>query len=173
MMQIPNQESGGSAEQRGNATDSMPDRKRENPSAVMVLKVRGYHVDVFGHVNHARYLEFLEEARWSFFEEWPALTAALHARGIVHAVVNLNIDYRHQATVGDLLRIETAPIRVGRSSLAVEQTIKQAGSGKVVVHAKVTNVFLDSVTGKAISVRDELVAHWPGLGNSQPGAHEA
>lgn len=172
-MQMPNQESGGTAEQRGNATGSMPDRKRENPSSVMVLKVRGYHVDAFGHVNHARYLEFLEEARWAFFEEWPALTAAFHARGIIHAVVNINIDYKSQAKVGDLLRIETEPTRVGSSSLLAAQTIKQAGSGTVVVDAKVTNVFLDSANGKATPVRDDFVAHWPGLGNLPPDGLEA
>ena len=37
--------------------------------------------------------------------------------------------YKSQATVGDLLRIETEPIRVGSSSLVVAQTIRQAGSG--------------------------------------------
>lgn len=28
------------------------------------IKVRGYHLDVYQHVNNARYPEFLEEARW-------------------------------------------------------------------------------------------------------------
>ena len=32
------------------------------------IKVRGYHLDLYGHVNNARYLEFLEEARWAYFE---------------------------------------------------------------------------------------------------------
>ena len=27
------------------------------------IKVRGFHLDVYQHVNNARYLEFLEEAR--------------------------------------------------------------------------------------------------------------
>ena len=29
------------------------------------LTVRGYHLDGYGHVNNARYLEFYEEGRWS------------------------------------------------------------------------------------------------------------
>ena len=29
------------------------------------IKVRGFHLDVYQHVNNARYLEFLEEARWT------------------------------------------------------------------------------------------------------------
>ena len=31
------------------------------------VRVRGFHVDVYQHVNNARYLEFLEDARWHFF----------------------------------------------------------------------------------------------------------
>ncbi|SQA97049.1 Long-chain acyl-CoA thioesterase FadM [Cedecea neteri] len=33
------------------------------------IKVRGYHMDVYQHVNNARYLEFLEEARWEGLEK--------------------------------------------------------------------------------------------------------
>jgi acyl-CoA thioesterase FadM len=32
------------------------------------LTVRGYHLDGYNHVNNARYLEFLEEARWQYFD---------------------------------------------------------------------------------------------------------
>ena len=32
----------------------------------MNVRVRNYHLDGYGHVNNARYLEFLEEARWAF-----------------------------------------------------------------------------------------------------------
>ncbi len=35
------------------------------------IKVRGYHLDVYQHVNNARYLEFLEEARWDGLEKQP------------------------------------------------------------------------------------------------------
>lgn len=34
------------------------------------IKVRGYHLDLFQHVNNARYLEFMEEGRWAFFDEF-------------------------------------------------------------------------------------------------------
>ena len=108
-MPMTTQDSGSPAEQQRYMAGATPDIRSPSVRSVILLKVRGYHVDVFGHVNHARYLEFLEEARWAFFEEWPALTAALHAWGIVHAVVNINIDYKSQATVGHLLRIETVP----------------------------------------------------------------
>ena len=31
--------------------------------------VAGNHLDVFGHVNNANYLELYEEARWDFIEK--------------------------------------------------------------------------------------------------------
>ena len=39
------------------------------------IKIRGYHLDLFGHVNNARYLEFLEEARWAMFDDQTDLQA--------------------------------------------------------------------------------------------------
>ena len=53
------------------------------------IKVRGYHIDLYGHVNNARYLEFLEEARWAMLddtvdrEKW-------HTAGYGLSVVNIN-----------------------------------------------------------------------------------
>ncbi len=37
------------------------------------IKIRGYHLDLYGHVNHARYLEFLEDARWGMMESGGSL----------------------------------------------------------------------------------------------------
>lgn len=46
------------------------------------IRVRGYHEDRFGHVNHARYLEFLEDARWAHLEERGIDAAFLRSRGL-------------------------------------------------------------------------------------------
>ncbi|MBM4131076.1 acyl-CoA thioesterase [bacterium] len=45
----------------------------------MTVRVRGYHCDFYGHLNNARYLELLEEARWQWAEsvmDLPAWQAA-------------------------------------------------------------------------------------------------
>lgn len=36
------------------------------------IKVRGYHLDVYQHVNNARYTGSLREARWDGTENSPA-----------------------------------------------------------------------------------------------------
>jgi thioesterase-3 len=33
------------------------------------IRIRGYHTDLYQHVNNARYLEFLEEGRWQLLED--------------------------------------------------------------------------------------------------------
>ena len=70
------------------------------------IKVRGFHTDMFGHVNNARYLEFFEEARWEFLEqfidykEWTKL-------GLAFIVANININYRQPSVLNDVLKIES------------------------------------------------------------------
>lgn len=120
------------------------------------IRVRGYHVDVFGHVNHARYVEFLEEARWAFFDRHRPVVDRLHARGISHAVVRLVVNYRRAACVGDDLRVVTSIKEVRRSSVSVEQAIVRLGDNQPIADAEITNVFLDRKTGKPVSIHDDI-----------------
>ncbi len=68
------------------------------------IKVRGYHLDVYQHVNNARYLEFLEEARWDGLENSDSFQW-MTARNIAFVVVNININYRRPAVLSDLLTV--------------------------------------------------------------------
>ncbi len=122
------------------------------------IVVRGYHLDGFGHVNHARYVEFLEEARWSFFDEHQATVERLHTRGITHAVVRLELNYRSPANLGDRLRVTTAIEKVGRSSVIMSQQVFRIGDDQLVADARVTSAFLAKKTSEPVSVRDELLA---------------
>ena len=55
-----------------------------------IIKIRGYHLDAYGHVNNARWVELLEEARWQWLDEDIDL-ASWDAKGQGIAVVNLMI----------------------------------------------------------------------------------
>lgn len=120
------------------------------------IRVRGYHVDVFGHVNHARYVEFLEEARWAFFDQHRPVVDRLHARGVSHAVVRLVVNYRQVACVGDDLRVMTSIKEVGRSSVVVAQAVVRLGDNRPIADAEITNVFLDRETGRPVSIHDDI-----------------
>ncbi|EGY53748.1 acyl-CoA thioesterase [Neisseria shayeganii] len=119
------------------------------------VKVRGYHLDVFQHVNNARYLEFLEEARWSYFED-RGLTPLFFENGYAMAVVNINIHYRRAALLNDVLDIETAFAAVNQRNAVIRQTVRKSSSQNVVAEAEVVFVAVDTETNKAIEFPPQL-----------------
>jgi len=119
------------------------------------IKVRGYHIDVFSHVNNARYLEFMENARWEIFEEYVDLKR-LQAKGIIFVAVNININYRKPASMGDVLELYISLARTGNKSAVFYQEVRLKGTDTVVVDAEVTFVFTDLNTGKAVMIDDEI-----------------
>ncbi len=127
------------------------------------IKVRGYHEDRFGHVNNARYLEFLEDARWEHLDERGLDTAFFKAHGIFPVVVRLSISYRRPASAGDVLHVTTEAASTGRLRVVIAQEARFASSEKVCVEAEVTAVFLDEKTGRPALLSDEILRAWPEL----------
>lgn len=119
------------------------------------LRVRGYHLDGYGHVNNARYLEFMEEGRWDYFDQHPAMIKELHQAGRAFVVVNLNIDYLAAARHGDDLEIMTGIVDVGeRSGLCHHRIVRKDGT--VIAQADLTFVLLDMQANKAAAIEGEV-----------------
>jgi len=125
------------------------------------IKVRNYHLDQFSHVNNARYLEFLEEGRWTYSEE-NGLIALYKKQGIGHVAVNININFRKSAVSGDILIIETDVNKKSKRSVTMHQTVFKKGCNTLIADAAVTNVFLDTKTGKTITT-EKLSRFWTDL----------
>lgn len=126
-------------------------------SHAIEIKVRGYHLDLFRHVNNARYLEFLEEARWSFLERRGSLEF-LEEGGYAFAVVNININYRRAAYMGEVLRIETLVKSIGARSCVMHQLVTLKDTDIVVADADVAFVLVDTRTERAALLEGELRA---------------
>ena len=89
------------------------------------IKVRGFHLDVYQHVNNARYLEFLEEARWDGLEnnenfQW------MTANNIAFVVVNININYRHTAYLRDRLTVTSNVQQINVKSGVLSKVVTQS-----------------------------------------------
>lgn len=143
--------------------------------AETLIKVRNYHVDSFSHVNNARYLEFFEESSWDFLEKYPYirdLFAALLKKNIIHVAVNINCNYRSSAAVGDILRIETELARSTGKSYVLSKKIYNNRTNKLVVDAEITCVFINSASGVAVPINEEMTAKWPELANRKVQSQE-
>ena len=118
------------------------------------IKIRGYHTDLYQHVNNARYLEFLEEARWQLLEDYMELETFMRG-GFLFFVVNINISYRSPARVGDIVLIRSGLKKIGNKSAVIRQRILNKATGDICVDADVTFVIADT-TGRPLKLEADL-----------------
>ncbi len=118
------------------------------------IKIRGYHTDLYRHVNNARYLEFLEEARWQIVEEYMDINDFIQ-NDLSFYVVNINISYRSPAMVNDIILIKTGLHKIGHRSAVFKQEIINTTTGKTSVQADITFVVADK-SGKAIPLAGKV-----------------
>jgi len=119
------------------------------------IVVRSFHLDLYRHVNNARYLEFLEEARWNYYhkvytDEWIA------RENIAFIIHNINITYRSPAVVGDTIVIHTSLKELGNVKLTVYQKLVQKSNGKVIAEADVCFVAVDMNKNAPIRLKGKV-----------------
>ncbi|MFH2093902.1 MAG: thioesterase family protein [Pseudomonadota bacterium] len=119
------------------------------------IVVRGYHTDLYQHVNNARYLEFLEEGRWQALETYMDLDTFMK-KGYLFFVVNINISYRSQAKVNDTIVIKTGLGKIGNKSAVIRQQITNKNTQAVCVDADITFVIAD-IKGKSLKIDGEIL----------------
>jgi len=106
------------------------------------VKVRNHHIDAYGHVNNARYLNYLEDARSDFFEELGVGLHLLAERGIHVVLTDVTASFRYPAKLGDLLDVYGWFIDISTRKATWGHEIRQAASGKTVMTGTATGVFL-------------------------------
>ena len=136
-------------------------------SHIRTIRIRGYHCDFYGHLNHARYLELLEEARWSYLEGRMELADwAKQNRGIV--VASLTINYRRPAPVDTVLDIHSAVKEVNAKTGVIHQEMVNQATGKILADADVTFAVIDTTTGRAVPLEGDLRAVFAGADDEAP-----
>lgn len=120
------------------------------------ITVRGYHIDFFQHVNNARYLEFLEEARWCYFDD-NELSALFAQAATGMAVVNININYRRAAVLNDVLTVTTRIAEIRERNALINQVITNQ-NGDHIADAQIVFVAIDARANKAVVFSDVIRA---------------
>src|SRR5437868_8611088 len=98
------------------------------------IVVRPTEIDVNGHVNNAKYVEYLEWGREEWYERNGLPYDRLLGLGAVTVAVNVNLNLRRECRQGDSLIVSTRPERLGRTSFAVRQEIRRR-DGKLAADA--------------------------------------
>nr|WP_280138743.1 thioesterase family protein [Trujillella endophytica] len=116
--------------------------------------------DSYGHVNHARALGPLEDARLAMAAGSPG-TADGRDPDIILA--RLEVDYLRQLRyrVGERLCVRTRVLRLGRTSLTVRQELEQDGG--VAIRADAVLVLFDFATDSSRPMTDAERTYWGGF----------
>jgi YbgC/YbaW family acyl-CoA thioester hydrolase len=119
------------------------------------IVVRPTEVDVNGHVNNAKYVEYMEWGREEWYERNGLPYDRLFALGAVTVTVNLNLNFRKECRQGEVLVIHTRPERLGRTSFALRQEIRKR-DGELAADGVVTLVTIDPSTRTSRPVPEDL-----------------
>ena len=76
------------------------------------FKVRGYELDSFGHVNHAVYLNYMEQARWEIVRELGLYEMFKKSGGFL-VVIEINSKFIREMKLFEKGTIETQLYREG------------------------------------------------------------
>ena len=125
-------------------------------------EILNYHLDGYAHVNNARYLEFLEAARWHYFKQWMPLGSLQQAQLVV---ARMDIRYRRAAKLGDILHIHSQLTQAQSRQFIVTQRILFADSGQLCVQAEVTLMPTDR-QGRVFRLPEPLLAAFQQLTSS-------
>lgn len=138
----------------------MQNNNPADDSVVVETVVRSTEVDVNGHLNNAKFVEYLEWGREEWYERNGFDYARLDGMGVITVVVNISLDYRQACHQGDRLRIVTWARSRGRSSFALAQRIERV-DGTVAADGVATLVTVDSQTRRAVGLPAEFAELFP------------
>lgn len=136
----------------------------------LLVRVPSSHIDMFGHCNHARYLEYMEWARfaWAAHSGCPIPVMVQNGRG--PAILRADVRYRRECVYDDELLVTVEPISARRGIGRLRQVLTRTSDGEVVCDGELTFVMLDLVARKATTLPPEFLAQ---LGaSSTPGGEE-
>lgn len=122
------------------------------------FRVRHYECDAYGHVNHANYLRYMQEAAFDASAAVGYDVARYLAVGRQWLVRETDITYQRPLIYGDTVIVKTwvADFRRVRSRRVYE--LRLAGSGEPVATASTEWVLLDSATLRPVTIPPEMIA---------------
>ncbi len=112
--------------------------------------IREFHLDSFGHVNNAVYVQLYEEARWDFITKNGFGLDFIQKNQVGPVILDLKVRFKRELKNRDLVKITSKTVSIMSSKIMViEQAILNA-DGKVASDATFTVGFFDMKERKLI-----------------------
>ena len=115
------------------------------------FKTRWKDMDLFGHVNNAVFLTYIEDARIMYFKRW---NITEKKRSII--VASIKIDYLRQIKHPSKLIVGQKVSRIGNSSFDIQSMIFLNNDREPAANSLVSCVCFDYEQSKSVPVYDEI-----------------
>lgn len=132
------------------------------------MTVRYGDMDTLGHVNNAKYLTYMEQARIGYFRDNELWDGSVSKLGMIVACIS--IDYKLPLTMDDgTVQVWTRVSRLGTKSFDVENLIIADRQGSPAIAASATAIIVvfdytqQSTAAMPDEWREKIKAYEPGL----------
>lgn len=117
------------------------------------VAVRFRDCDPMRHVNNAALATYLEIARTDYYM---ARRGIAEVSEVDFILARLEIDFKSQATFGEVMVVSVRPGQVGASSFTLEYEVREKVSDRLVASAKTVQVCYDYAAGKKRAIPSAL-----------------
>jgi len=119
----------------------------------MEITVRVSETDMLGHVNHANYFTYMEEARINYLKE---LGIKINNKGCTIVLASATCDFIRQAFSEDVLLIDTYVKKVGQRSFTLGNDIVDKQSEQLIARGELVIVYFDMDKQKSADIPGEI-----------------
>lgn len=117
--------------------------------------IREMHLDSFGHVNNAAYVQLYEEARWDFITKHGFGLDYIQKHQVGPVILDLKVRFKRELKNRETIKILSQTIEIVSSKIMVLEQSMVKSDGKIASDAIFTIGFFDMKERKLINASPE------------------
>ncbi len=123
------------------------------------VKIYYEDTDAGGVVYYANYLRYMERARTELLSERGLDVAAYHAKGYLFAVVNIDVQYKKPAALGDVIDVLTEVENITTVTITLHHRISRGEDVLVEANVRLACIGKDGKPQRLPAEMTVLLAH--------------
>ncbi|WP_408095382.1 acyl-CoA thioesterase [Peredibacter sp. HCB2-198] len=127
----------------------------ENIQFEYEVLIREFHLDSFGHVNNAAYVQLYEEARWDFITKNGFGLDYVQKHQIGPVILDLQVRFKRELKNRETIKILSRAVEIVSPKIMVLEQSMIKADGKVASEATFTVGFFDMKERKLIAANDD------------------
>ena len=126
------------------------------------IDIKEHHLDTFGHVNNATYLNLYEQARWEILNEHNYSVADIQQKKMGPVILRAEISFKRELTLRKKITINSYLKEIRSSKIMDVHQEMIIDHGKLASELTLTLGLMDLKKRKLIPFTDDWLAPWKG-----------